>query len=176
LRLLEYELDANSFTAKRAHSNSLAESLQDRYAPNSVCFGCGPKNPTGLRLKSVPFGDSLAATWTPRREHVAFANFGSGGIISVLMDCHGNWAATYALMKARGLASPPGTVTAEYAVKFLRPSPVDVPWQLSAWTTKIDGDKARVSGELRAEGTTTATMNGLFVAVKKGHPAYDRWR
>jgi acyl-coenzyme A thioesterase PaaI-like protein len=152
------------------------ENLQDRYAPNSVCFGCGPKNPHGLQLKSVPEGDSIVSVWAPRKEHVAFGTFGSGGIISVLMDCHGNWAATYALMKARGLPAPPGTVTAEYTVRFLKPSPIDKRWQLSARVTKIEGDRVTVSGELKVDGIVTATMDGLFVAVKEGHPAFDRWR
>lgn len=154
----------------------MADNLQDTYAPNSVCFGCGPKNGHGLRLKSVPFGDSVVADWAPKKEHVAFANFGSGGIISVLMDCHGNWAATYALMKARGLSAPPGTVTAEYTVRFLKPSSIDKKWRLTAWATKIDGDRVNASGELKVDGAVTATMNGLFVAVKEGHPAFDRWR
>ncbi|MDE1853815.1 MAG: PaaI family thioesterase [Thaumarchaeota archaeon] len=127
-------------------------------------------------MKSVPFGDSVVADWTPRKEHVAFANFGSGGIISVLMDCHGNWAATYALMKARGLAAPPGTVTAEYTVRFLKPSSIDKKWQLTAWATKIDGDRVNASGELKVDGVVTAAMNGLFVAVKESHPAFDRWQ
>jgi acyl-coenzyme A thioesterase PaaI-like protein len=154
----------------------LTENLQDKYAPNSVCFGCGPKNASGLRLKSVPSGDGVVAEWTPRREHVAFANFGSGGIISVLMDCHGNWAATYALMRAKGLESPPGTVTAEYTVKFLKPSPIDAKWTLSARATRLEGDRAWVSGELKVGGEVTATMEGLFVAVKESHPAYHRWQ
>lgn len=149
--------------------------LQDTYAPNSVCFGCGPKNGAGLRLKSVPFGDSVMAEWIPKKEHVAFGGFGSGGIISVLMDCHGNWAAAFALMKARGLSRPPGTVTAEYTVKFLKPSPIGGPWQLTAWATKIEGDKAWVSGELKVSGEATATMSGMFVAVREGHPAFHRW-
>ncbi len=152
------------------------DSLQDRYAPNSVCFGCGPKNEAGLKLKSVPSGESVTAEWTPRREHVAFGEFGSGGIISVLMDCHGNWAATYALMKAKGLPTPPGTVTAEYTVRFLRPSSIGSVWRLSARATKIEGDKAWVSGELTVGSEITATMNGLFVAVKESHPAFHRWQ
>jgi len=153
----------------------MTESLQDRYAPNGECFGCGPKNRDGLYLKSIPAGDTLVADWTPKRQHVAFGNFGSGGIISVLMDCHGNWTATYALMKARGLSSAPGTVTAEYTVKFLKPSPIDKKWRLTAWATKIEGNKVNVSGELKVDGDTTATMNGTFVAVKEGHPAFYRW-
>ncbi len=151
-------------------------SLQDRYAPNSACFGCGPKNRHGLRLKSVPFGDGVFSTWQPRSEHTAFGGFGSGGIISVLMDCQGNWASTYALMKARRLRTPPGTVTAEYTVKFLRPSPIGDKWELSAWATRRDGDKVNANGELKVGGVVTATMTGLFVAVKETHPAFHRWQ
>ncbi|MDG6964656.1 MAG: PaaI family thioesterase [Nitrososphaerota archaeon] len=152
------------------------QSLQDRYAPNSVCFGCGPKNQKGLRVKSITVGDAVIADWTPGEEHVAFGAYGSGGIISVLLDCNGNWAAAYALMKAKGLDAPPGTVTAEYTVKFLRPSPIDRQWRLTAWATRMDGDRVNVSGELSVGGTVTATMTGLFVAVREGHPAFDRWR
>ncbi len=154
----------------------MPESLQDRYAPNSECFGCGPKNQHGLRLKSFPSGDGVVASWKPKPEHVAFGNFGSGGIISVLMDCQGNWASTYSLMIARGLSSPPGTVTSEYTVKFLKPSPADEPWAVSAWTTKIDGDRVSAAGELKVRGEATATMSGIFIAVKESHPAFHRWR
>jgi len=149
--------------------------LQDKFAPNGVCFGCGPKNPEGLHLKSYPSGASVVADWKPGKRHVAFGNFGSGGIISVLMDCHGNWTATYALMKARRLPAPPGTVTAEYTVKFLKPSPIDEPWRLQARATGIRGDKVTVTGELQVGEAITATMSGLFVAVSESHPAFYRW-
>ncbi len=154
----------------------MADSLQDRYAPNSVCFGCGPKNRLGLQLKSFPFGEAVVADWKPKPHHVAFGNIGSGGIISVLMDCQGNWAATYGLMKSRRSPSAPGTVTSEYTVKFLKPSPIDKPWQVSAWATKIEGDRVSAAGELKVGGVVTATMSGLFVAVKESHPAFHRWQ
>lgn len=154
---------------------TMAENLQDKYAPNGVCFGCGPKNRRGLRLKSVLRGDAVVADWTPQPHHVAFGNFGNGGIISVLMDCHGNWAATCALMRSKGLSAPPGTVTSEYTVRFLRPSPIDKRWRLKARATKIDGDKVNVAGELRVGGVVTATMTGVFIAVREGHPAFYRW-
>jgi acyl-coenzyme A thioesterase PaaI-like protein len=149
--------------------------LQDEYAPHGVCFGCGPRNPEGLHLKSFPSGSFVVADWKPGKNHVAFGNFGSGGIISVLMDCHGNWAATYALMKAKKLRTPPGTVTAEYTVRFLKPSPIDRTWRLRARATRIDGDRVTVAGELRVGGVLTATMRGLFVAVGRSHPAFYRW-
>ena len=30
-------------------------SLQDRYAPHSRCFGCGPANERGLRIERSPY-------------------------------------------------------------------------------------------------------------------------
>jgi len=152
------------------------QSLQEKYAPNSICFGCGPKNPKGLHIRSIPKGESLVAEWTPEPHHVAFSNIASGGIMSVLFDCHGNWTAAYFLMKSRKLDSLPGTVTAEYTVRFLKPTPVDLTWRFKAWPTKVDGYKLFVEGEVEAGGLKTATMSGLFVAVKEGHPAYHRWK
>jgi acyl-coenzyme A thioesterase PaaI-like protein len=153
----------------------MVSSLQERYAPNGVCFGCGPKNSHGLRLKSVTMGDTVTASWKPKKEHAAFANYGSGGVISVLMDCNGNWAATVGLMKDRHLPAPPGTVTSEISVKFLKPSPVDERWELSAWATRIEGDRVTTKGELKVGGVVTATSTGVYVAVKPSHPAFDRW-
>lgn len=153
-----------------------AASLQDTYAPNSVCFGCGPKNLKGLHLKSYPDGSVLVADWSPKPYHAAFSNFASGGIISVLLDCHGNWTAAFTLMKSRNLDRPPGTVTSEYTVKFLRPTPISSDWTLRAWPSKVEGSRVAVKGEVLANGEKTAVMSGLFVGVKETHPAYHRWQ
>ncbi|HZN38765.1 MAG TPA: PaaI family thioesterase, partial [Planctomycetota bacterium] len=32
-----------------------------------------------------------------------------------------------------------------------------------------------IAGTLEAGGRVTATCDGLFVAVKEGHPAFHRW-
>jgi acyl-coenzyme A thioesterase PaaI-like protein len=170
-RTLTFDVPRSGQPARR----STGRSLQDDYAPNSVCFGCGPKNEGGLQLKSRVEGRRVVADWTPQPGHVAFAGFASGGIISVLLDCNGNWAAASALMKERGLTRPPGTVTANYTVTFLKPTPLGKPWRLSAWAESIDGNRVSVKGQLGAGGETTATMGGLFVAVGRGHPAYHRW-
>ena len=72
-------------------------------------------------------------------------------------------------------ATPPCTVTAEYAVKLLRPTPTAGPIELSARPVEISDDRAVVEAELRADGKLCATARGTFVAVKPGHPAYHRW-
>ncbi len=74
---------------------SSSESLQDRYAPNGTCFGCGPKNEGGLQVKSHARDDgTVVTTWRARMEHEAYEGALSGGIIGTLMDCHSNWTAT----------------------------------------------------------------------------------
>ena len=98
-------------------------SLQDRYAPHNACFGCGPANEKGLRLKSVVQGDVVVCDWTPEKHHEAFENMLNGGICGALLDCHSNWTAAWHLMNAAGGDTPPCTVTAEFHVKLRRPTP-----------------------------------------------------
>jgi acyl-coenzyme A thioesterase PaaI-like protein len=159
-------------------------SLQDRYAPENACFGCGAQNPKGLRLKSHVAADGVVATFQPEPHHEAFPGVLSGGIIGALLDCHSNWTAAYALMQARGAATPPCTVTAEFHVKLRHPTPTDVPLTLVARPVHISGgtvsfaalqDRCTVDAELSCGGKVMATCHGVFVAVNEGHPAYHRW-
>ena len=151
------------------------DSLQDRYAPANRCFGCGPANEKGLRIKSRVVDGELVAQWTPEPHHEAYAGMLNGGIIGTLLDCHGNWAAAYYLMTRDGLDIPPCTVTAEFHVKLRRPTPSSGPVTLRARVVDAAADRATVEATLESGGQVTATCRGLFVAVKEGHPAYHRW-
>ena len=153
----------------------MKQSLQDRYAPKNACFGCGPSNAKGLRIKSFVEGDEVVCTWTPEPHHEAFPGVLNGGIVGALLDCHLNWAAAHHLMQKSGAATPPCTVTAEYAVKLRLPPPTNGPITLRAKITESTEDRAKVTGTLEAGGKICATGEGLFVAVKEGHPAFHRW-
>ncbi len=149
-------------------------SLQERYAPENVCFGCGPANPQGLHIRSFPRGDEVVCEWTPQPHHQAYAGALNGGIIGTLFDCHCNWTATHHLMQKLGLSQPPSTVTAEYSVKLRRPTPLG-PVTIRARVVDSTDDRAVVEATLEAAGQVCATGRGTFVAVKPGHPAYHRW-
>jgi hypothetical protein len=92
------------------------QSLQEQYAPHSACFGCGPSNPKGLRIRSMLQGDEVIAEWTPEPHHEAFPGVLNGGIIGSLLDCHCNWTAAHHLMVAAGVDRPPCRVTADTGV------------------------------------------------------------
>ena len=149
--------------------------LQETYAPHNACFGCGPSNEKGLRVRSFAKGEQVVAEWKPEPHHEAFPGVLNGGIIGALLDCHCNWTAAWRLMNERAASSPPCTVTADYAIVLKRPCPTDVPLSLSAKVVESDGTKVVVEGVLEAGGKVRATCKGTFVAVEPGHPAYHRW-
>ena len=155
------------------------KSLQEQYAPALRCFGCGPANERGLRIRSFAADDEaggeVTAEWRPEPHHEAFPGVLNGGIIGALLDCHSNWAATYHLMRRSNADAPPCTVTADYAIKLLRPTPTDGTIELRARVVESSNDRAIVEAELTAGGKVCATCRGTFVALKPGHPAHHRW-
>ncbi len=175
----------------------MSEALQERYAPESICFGCGHANPEGLRLRSFPAGDrrdaarddswdataddggeegsgghEVVAEWTPGPNHRSFPGILNGGIIGTLLDCQCNWCAAHYFMRTRGVDHPPVTVTAEYTVRLMKPTPSDAPVQLRARIAEGGERKVRVEAELLSRGERTATCTGTFVAIAEGHPAH----
>jgi acyl-coenzyme A thioesterase PaaI-like protein len=153
----------------------MTQSLQEKYAPKNLCFGCGPANAEGLRIRSFSEGDEVVAEWMPQPKYEAFPGVLNGGIIGTLLDCHCNWSAAWHLMNKAGADAPPCTVTADYAIKLLRPTPSDGPVFLAARVVESTMDRATVEGTLTAHGKMCATCRGTFVAVKEGHPAFHRW-
>lgn len=154
------------------------QSLQEQYSPQGACFGCGPTNSQGLRIRSFVSDQDPAevvAEWHAQPHHEAFPGMLNGGIIGALLDCHSNWTATYGLMKKAGLEHPPCTVTADFSVKLFRPTPTKGPITLSARVTEFKTDRAVVEATLSSGGKVCATCSGTFVAVQPGHPAYHRW-
>jgi len=151
------------------------KAVQEEYAPNSICFGCGPANKEGLQIKSYRVDEGLEMEFESKERHQAFPGVVNGGLIGTLLDCHGNWTEAIAIMDKNKLEAPLCTVTAQYEVKLKRPTPFGHTLTLKSRILALQNDRAEVIIELKANGKTCATGRGLFVAVKEGHPAYHRW-
>jgi acyl-coenzyme A thioesterase PaaI-like protein len=137
------------------------KSLQEIHNPDGVCFGCGSTNPEGLHLRSFLGDGAVVAEWMPGPNHRSFPGVLNGGIIGTLLDCHSNWAAVVALLESTGEFGM--TVTANYAVTLLRPTPTDRPVQLRSWVTNLEGRRATVAASLSSGGEICATSEGTFV-------------
>ena len=118
-------------------------SIQERYFADTVCFGCGPKNEKGLRIRSLaaPDGDGVVATWEPQPHHVSAPGVLNGGIVGALLDCH-SVAAVYAETDGPGDLADGWWATAEYSVKLVRPTPTDAPLELHARVVELTGHRS----------------------------------
>jgi acyl-coenzyme A thioesterase PaaI-like protein len=144
----------------------LGPSIQERYFPEMTCFGCGPANAKGLRLRSFEDDDgTVVATFLPWPEHDNGLGFLNGGIICTLLDCH---SAAAALTEAdrRGFGPTPELplpmVTAGLDVRYLRPAPLAGPVELRASVSAIDEAQAVVDVALWAEGKERAAGSALW--------------
>ena len=152
----------------------IQKSLQETYAPDDICYGCGQANEKGFRLRSYlsDDGETVVAEWQPQAHHQAFSGVLNGGVIGTLIDCHSNWTAAHHLMKQNNLDHAPTTVTANYTVKLRMPTPTDSPVKLVARVVESTAERATVESELIADGEITATGRATFVAVRADHPAF----
>jgi acyl-coenzyme A thioesterase PaaI-like protein len=155
-----------------------SSSLQERFAPKGRCFGCGPANQQGLRIRSFPAADAVDAhvicDFVPELHHEAFEGVLNGGIIGTVLDCHMNWTTIFHFMKKLGLAEAPPCVTAEFKVVLKRPTPISEV-HVDAHVVTASDDRATIEAIMTAAGKVTAIGTGTFVAVKPDHPAYHRW-
>ena len=143
--------------------------IQDRLIPELTCFGCGPANAKGLRLRSFPGADGVTASFTPWPEHDNGLGYLNGGIISTVLDCH-SAAAVLDEADRRGWGPLPGAalayVTAGLDVRFLRPAPLGESLTLLAVVSEADESAMTVDVELLWDGKARAA------AVAR----WQRWR
>lgn len=139
-------------------------SIQDTYFPHMACFGCGPSNAKGLRLRSHP-GDrpgTAVATFTPWPEHDNGLGYLNGGIIATVLDCH-SAAAVVHTAHERGWPAEDGLplpyVTAGLDVRYRRPTPLDATLDLVAEVVEASFDvmtahvRVEHDGKVRAEAS-----------------------
>ena len=145
-------------------------SIQDRLYPDLTCFGCGPVNERGLRLKSYPDGDGeIVARFTPWPEHDNGTGFLNGGIIATVLDCHSAAVVTHEAAR-RGWHAFDGALlpflTAGIEVKYRRPSPLHEPVELRGRLLLADESEMTAAVELWWEGKVRA----------EGVARWKRWR
>ena len=156
---------------------TISSALQDLAAPDGVCFGCGPKNMKGLRIKSYWDDDDLhvVTTHLPDEYYLGWPLLVYGGLISCLVDCHSNWTAmaNHYRIEDRVPESLPriDCVTGSLGVKYIKPTPMGVLLTLKARVEGAVERKTRVICEVYAGDILTALGDSIFVRVDVGHLA-----
>jgi len=139
--------------------------------PNNNCFGCGPGNEQGLRIKSRWTGKDVAESrFAPAPHHSAGPPHTlNGGIIATLIDCH---SVCTAIAKAYRMAERPiGSgdpiwfATGGMSVSYKKPVPMAAEVQLVATIVAATEKKITVSCAVMANGSLCATGEVLAVRV-----------
>ena len=148
--------------------------------PHNHCFGCGPQNKYGLRLKSYWSGDALSvASFTPEPHHCAGpTHFVNGGILATLVDCHCICtAAAMAYRDAdREIGSQPDLhyATAKLELEYLRPTPLGAELKLQARIVARTSRTYVLSAAVVALGKTCVSARVEAIAVPQSWISGER--
>ena len=121
------------------------------------CLVCGRENAAGLRVVYHAGGGRSRAEVTPPARFQGFNGTLHGGAVAALLD-DAMWYAAY----SAGLF----TMTAELAVRYRRPAPVERPLRVEGRLVARRGRLAELAAELRGPGgEVLAEATGKFLAV-----------
>lgn len=146
--------------------------LQD-LLPGNHCFGCGPDNALGLRLKSYPADGGCVARFRPSPQHNAGPEVWlNGGIVATVIDCHSIFTAIADgyRREGRAFASDPliWCVTGSLSVRYLAPAPIAEEVRLVARATAVSGRKTTVVCELFSGEALCASAETIAIRVGEG--------
>ncbi len=143
--------------------------FQDQLKGNH-CFGCGPDNTGGLRIKSRWLEEDKAVCFfNPEAHHCsAPTHYLNGSIIATVMDCH---AVCTAIAKAYSMVDreidkgePILFATGNLNLSFLKPTPIDGPIKFIAEVIEAKEKKITLNCEVFSDDDLCA--KGELIAVR----------
>ena len=121
-----------------------------RLNDDGLCFGCGPRNPVGLKLTFAWEADICITRWTPLPEHQGWADRVHGGLLALVLD----EVLSRAALERHGLH----WVTAELTTRLKRPARVGQPLRAQARIITVRPRLIVCEGDIQTEA-------GLVIAT-----------
>lgn len=149
----------------------VADAFQDLIKGNH-CFGCGPANSHGLRIKSYWLNDDeTICHFTPQPHHCAAPlHYLNGGITSTLIDCHCICSAMARAYREEGRAvgegEPLSFVTGSMSIVYRRPISMAAEVELRASFAEVSAKKIMLHCTVLSDGKLCAEGDVLAVRVK----------
>ena len=149
--------------------------IQDTYGEKfQYCWGCGPKNRTGLHIKSYPSDDNkhCICQFMPDDQYTGGVPENIfGGLIAMLFDCHGTASAAWFAHLNKGLELTETTlirryITAKLEIDFKKPLPIHEEITIISEAEEIGERKVIIHMEIIAANKLTAKAKMVAVGVK----------
>lgn len=146
----------------------MAVSIQETLYPFSTCFGCGPSNDQGLRIRSFESEEGVVATFQPGEQHSNGMGSLNGGVIATLLDCHSGAA----VFLASAQDSDSGTefqpwVTSGLELRYRLPTFLEGPSTLRAVIDSRDAKVMTVSATLSYDGKVRVQAQSRWVCIAR---------
>jgi acyl-coenzyme A thioesterase PaaI-like protein len=140
---------------KSVHGHGTAK----HHLPKNYCFGCGPDNPDGLRLKFHFDEEHHKVTCKFRLPHRYWGppRHAHGGIVATILD-----EGMGKVNKLRQVIAVTSTMTVDY----LKMVPLGKWLVVEGWEERVDGREHHNVAEIRNDkGEVLARSRGKFIAV-----------
>ena len=126
------------------------------FGPDQTCFGCGPHNERGMRMRFVREGDEVVTELTPEKGWDGPPNVFHGGLQATVADEVAGWALV-------GLLGRMGFTTS-LRVRYVRPIQLGVPIEARAKIKSRKGPFVTVSVRLTQHGKlgSSATVSYML--------------
>ncbi len=129
------------------------------FGSDQKCFGCGPKNEKGWRLKFQRVDDEVHTKFTPTSGHDGPPGILHGGLQSTLLDEIGAWTLV-------GILNRMGFTTS-MRVRFLRSARLGMPLQAVGKVFKQSEKIVTVNARITQKGETISTAKISYILVDK---------
>ena len=123
------------------------------------CFGCGPSNECGLKLKFIldKHRQRFVCHFRLPRRFVGPPAHAHGGIIATILD-----EAMGKVSRLRDIIA----LTGEMQVIYLKPVPLFKPLIVEGWEVRVNGREHHHAAEIRnREGEVLATSTAKFIEI-----------
>ena len=108
----------------------MTAALNEELLKGNTCFGCGPDNPDGLRIRifrDPGNANRLVGTYRPRATQTGFPQIVHGGLQFTALDCMAAWVVL--ILRQPGGMMP---ITKSATTRFLTPARVGTELALAA--------------------------------------------
>lgn len=126
---------------------------------DQTCFGCGAKNPIGLKMQFKTDDEKIYSFVTVPRTMAGWDTTVHGGILSTILDEMMGWSVIYLLGKIG--------VTKSMTVEFLKPVPAETPLTAVGYIQEVVSERqVLVTGEIfNQDSVLCVRSTGTFAAM-----------
>ncbi|MGC4118319.1 MAG: PaaI family thioesterase [Myxococcales bacterium] len=129
------------------------------FGEDQPCFGCGPKNPLGFRLKFEEHGKDIVTRFVAGPHHQGALGVMHGGLIATVADETAGWVVIAGLGKFG--------FTTSFEAKYRRPVRVGVETECRGWVTKQSRRVVRVRTVMTQAGEECFSADFTFAVLGK---------